>query len=210
MHPTKFTAIGIVLALAAGCRNFNDIQSTNQKEDKMEAIQKFPAATDFVSSPLRNRIRLELNAPVAEVWNLVGDPTRMPEYSEGLHKVETKNDENGHCTEFVCHFKPQEPGDQGTIHRVFMKWYEPNRGWAALDEEPNAYGLSQSLALITVEGKGDVTVLNWDMHFNTESKELTEMNKADLEQALNQDIAQRLIQRFGGRVLESYVEGKEI
>jgi hypothetical protein len=30
-----------------------------------------------------------------------------------------------------------------------------------------------------------------------------------LEQALNQDIAQQLLQRFGGQVLESFVEGKD-
>jgi hypothetical protein len=43
------------------------------------------------------------------------------------------------------------------------------------------------------------------MYFNGQA---VEMNKASLEQALNQDIAQQLIQRFGGQVLENFVEGK--
>ena len=46
------------------------------------------------------------------------------------------------------------------------------------------------------------------MHFNSENEEAIKMNVSSLEQALNNDIAQNLIKKFGGRVLESYIEGK--
>jgi hypothetical protein len=168
-------------------------------------ISKAPLASEFVSSPLRNRIKLELNASVNEVWQLVGDPGRMPEYSEGLKSVETKQDENGNCTEYLCHFKPTTEGEPGIDHRVVMKWYEPLKGWASLDEEPNAFGLKESLTLITFESKNDKTILRWDMHFNADD---VEMNRSSLEMALN-DISKRLIDRFGGKVIETFVEGKK-
>jgi hypothetical protein len=47
-----------------------------------------PSASEFTSSPLRNRLRLELDAPVSEVWELLGDLSRFPEYSVGLERVE--------------------------------------------------------------------------------------------------------------------------
>jgi hypothetical protein len=37
---------------------------------------------------------------------------------------------------------------------------------------------------------------------------MLQMNLSSLKQALNGEIAQRLIDKFGGRTLESYVDGK--
>jgi hypothetical protein len=34
--------------------------------------------SDFTSSPFRNRLRLDLDAPVSRVWELVGDLSRFP------------------------------------------------------------------------------------------------------------------------------------
>jgi len=161
-------------------------------------------ARQFVSSPIRNRIKLQLNAPVEDVWQLVGDPGRMAEYSEGLLSVETKRDANGHCTEYLCHFKPMAPGEKGIDHRSIVEWFEPFKGWASKDEEPNLFGLKESLTLITFESDLDNTILQWDMHYNSDD---IEMNKSSLELALN-DISKRLIDRFGGRMLENFVEGR--
>src|SRR5215218_1289592 len=96
---------------------------------------ELPKAHSIVASPLRNQIKLALNAPVPEVWAVIGDPRRMPEYSEGLQKVDRKNDESGTCTAYTGYFKPVDPGGQPVNHKASMKWYEPNRGWASLDEE---------------------------------------------------------------------------
>jgi hypothetical protein len=81
-----------------------------------------PAPTRFVSSPLRNRIRVELNAPVSEVLAPLGDLARFPEYSSGLERIEAKTDSSGTCTEYVCHFKAREPGQVGIVHRELIRW----------------------------------------------------------------------------------------
>jgi hypothetical protein len=66
-----------------------------------------PSPTSLTAAPLRNRVRIELPAPVAEVWALVGRLERYPEYSAGLERVDVTRDGNGRCTEYVCHFRPR-------------------------------------------------------------------------------------------------------
>ena len=175
---------------------------------QQEITSTAPVASNFVSSPLRNRIKLELNAPVSEVWTIVGDPARMPEYSSGLQKVETERNNMGNCNAYTCYFKPLDEGGQPTIHHSGMVWYLPQHGWASLDEEPNPFGLQESLTLITFDVNDNKTILTWDMHFNSENEEALKMNISSLGQALNDDIAQNLVKRFGGKVLETYVEGR--
>ncbi len=196
----------------AGCTNGYQPNNTNYKDMETNQTTKndsrLPKADSFVASPLRNRIKLELNAPVSEVWAVIGDPGRMPEYSEGLQKVDTKKDEKGNCLAYTCYFKPMEEGGQITVHTAKMLWYEPNKGWASLDEEPNAFGFQRSLSLITLEEKGGKTILSWAMHFNCENQELLQSNISSLEQALNGEIAQQLISKFGGKLLDSYIDGK--
>jgi hypothetical protein len=199
------TAIGLAVALSISACSNN--KTTNKSPNTMETTDsrnEKPVASQFASSPLRNRIKLELNAPLEEVWPLVGDPGRMPEYSDGLQSVETKKDADGNCTEYLCHFKPMAPGEKGVDHRAIIKWYEPFQGWASIDDEPNFFGFKESLTLVTFESYNDKTIIQWDMHFNAVD---VEMNKGSLELALN-DISARLISRFGGRVLENFVEGK--
>ena len=62
------------------------------------AIMQAPKASDFVKSPLRNRIRLELNARVSAVWAVIGKLERMPEYSSGLEKLDATYGLDGKCT----------------------------------------------------------------------------------------------------------------
>jgi hypothetical protein len=99
-----------------------------------------------------------------------------------------------------------EEDGQPVMHQTKMLWYEPNKGWASLDEEPNAFGLHESLTLLTLQPGDGKTVLSWDMHFNSDNEETLGMNVSSLEQALNVDIAQNLISKIGGRVLESFVD----
>ncbi len=187
-----------------------------QKNGKMEVTQsqvtaqkneiKIPTAADFVESPLRNRIRLELNAPVDEVWAMVGKLERMPEYSSGLKKLDANYDSDNKCTDYTCYFHPVTEGGEVTTHSETIKWYEPNVGLASLADEPNILGLQQSLGIVTFEDKGDKTILQWATHFTAEDEEIIKMNIAGFEQALNIDISQNLIKTFGGKVLESYIQ----
>jgi uncharacterized protein YndB with AHSA1/START domain len=167
------------------------------------ADSDLPKADKFVQSPLRNRIKLELNAPPGQVWELVGNPARMPEYSVGLQSVVTEMDSAGKYNSYTCHFKPTAEAEPGIVHRSNVVWFEPTNGWASLDVEPNAFGLQQSLTLIILEKQGDKTIVTWDQHFTGTSRETIEMNVRSLEQALN-DIARNLTVKFGGRVLVNF------
>jgi hypothetical protein len=205
----KHLLIIAITVMVFGCGHKNKAKMDKEIAEKDLTKQMGdsvpPSADKFVKSPLRNRIRLELNASVTEVWSLVGVLERMPEYSSGLKKLEAKYDSKGNCTEYTCHFLPEEEGGEVTTHSETMKWYEPNVGYISLAHEPNIVGLQQSLSIISLEKKGnDKTLLRWDVHFTAENEKIIKMNIEGFKQALNIDIAQNLIKLFGGIFLENY------
>ncbi|WP_157943783.1 MULTISPECIES: SRPBCC family protein [Arenibacter] len=174
--------------------------------EKQETSVVFPTADKWVKSPLRNLVKLELNAPTNEVWALVGDPSNMPKFSEGLEKVETVFDNTGKCTGYTCFFKPMSGEDEGIVHHTTIAWHEENKGWASIDLEDNPFGMLQSLSLMTLEPYGVQTIFVWQFHFNCENEDMLNFNTDGYKNALD-DISQRLIKRFGGRQLENYVKG---
>jgi hypothetical protein len=161
-----------------------------------------PVASTFTSSPLRNRIRVELKAPVSDVWALIGTLNRFPEYSFGLEQVESKEDSSGTCTEYVCYFKPQEQGGERIVHRELMRWYEPNLGFASIAEEGNAFGLTNSLTLVILEPSKQGTILTWEQYYDAGD---IDMNREVFDQALV-DICENLVRLFGGQMIERYLE----
>jgi Polyketide cyclase / dehydrase and lipid transport len=162
---------------------------------------RVPSASEFTSSPLRNRIGVELDAPVSEVWELIGDLSRFPEYSLGLERVEAVQDDDGRCLEYTCYFKPVEEGSTGAVSRDVMKWYEPNRGYLSVEVEAS-WGGGNTVALTTLDPILGGTRLTCDMYFDGEDLDVA---KAQIDEALV-DIAENLIRRFGGRVTDHYVE----
>jgi Polyketide cyclase / dehydrase and lipid transport len=160
-----------------------------------------PSVDEFTSSPLRNRIRVELEAPASEVWELMGDLSRFPEYSVGLERVEVELDDEGRCTEYTCYFKPHEEGSEGAVSRDVMKWYEPERGYLSV-EVGGTWGGGGAVALLTLDPIPGGTLVTNDMHFESEDLEAA---KAHIDDALV-DIAENLIARFGGRLSDHYVE----
>ncbi|MGH3010944.1 MAG: SRPBCC family protein [Gaiellaceae bacterium] len=160
-----------------------------------------PSASAFTSSPLRNRIRVELDAPVSEVWELVGDLSRFPEYRAGLERVEATQDEEGMCIEYICYFKPFEEGAEGAVSRDVMKRYEPNRGYLSVEAE-GSWGGGNTVALTTLDPVPTGTRMNFDVHFDADDLDAA---KAHFDEALV-DIAENLIARFGGTITERYVE----
>jgi hypothetical protein len=165
-------------------------------------VTNAPSAATFTSAPLRNRIRVELNAPVPEVWALVGNLARFPEYSSGLERVEPRESAGGELTEYVCHFKPREEGGDRIVHREIFRWYAPDRGWATMSEEPNAFGFMNSLTLVTLDPLPSGSVLTWDQHYDAED---LAMGRAEFDGALA-DIGENLVRRFGGRVVERFTD----
>ena len=162
-----------------------------------------PFANTFTSAPLRNRLRIQLNQPVEAVWSLVGDPSRLPEFSAGLERVDSTTDSGGACTEYSCHFKPRTPGEAGIVDRNVVRWYERNVGYASSAQADNAFGVTNDLNLLTVEPSGEKTIVTWDEHY--EAADLP-MMRAEYDHAFA-DIAERLIARFGGEVIERTVDG---
>ena len=160
-----------------------------------------PSAREFTTSPLRNRVRVELEAPVSEVWELLGDLSRFPEYSEGLERVEAVVDDDGRCVEYTCYFKPFEEGAEGAVSRDVMKWYEPNRGYLSV-EVGGSWGGANTVALTTLDPIPQGTRVNLDMHYDAEDVDTMKMQLDEVYA----DMAQNLIARFGGRVIERYVE----
>jgi hypothetical protein len=175
--------------------------SRDQSTQSPVSSSGVPSASEFTSSPLRNRIRVELEAPVSEVWELVGDLSRFPEYSKGLERVEAVVAGDGRCVEYTCFFKPFEEGSDGAVSRDVMKWYEPNRGYLSV-EVGGSWGGGNTVALMTLDPIPEGTRMTNDMYFDAEDLDAA---RAHLDEALV-DIAANLIARFGGSVTEHYVE----
>jgi hypothetical protein len=172
-----------------------------ETQSQSAGTREVPSASDFTSSPLRNRIRVQLDARVPEVWELVGDLSRFHEYSTGLERVEAVQDEEGRCVEYTCYFKPLEVGMESAVSRDVMKWYQPNRGYLSVETEAS-WGGGGTVALTTLDPIPGGTLLTCDMHFDADDLDSA---KAHLDEALV-DIAENLILRFGGRITERYVE----
>jgi carbon monoxide dehydrogenase subunit G len=161
-----------------------------------------PPAATFTSAPLRNRVRVQLNAPVAAVWSLIGDPARLPEYSAGLARVDAVRDATGACRGYVCYFRPFADAGEGVVSRERMRWFEPNRGYASSSEAGDAFGLTDDLNLVTVEAAPEGALVTWDEYYD--AVDLPAM-RAHFDEALA-DIAAQLIGRFGGRMIERFVD----
>lgn len=161
-----------------------------------------PKTSSFTTAPLRNRIRVDLIAPVPEVWAVVGELTRFPEYSFGLEKVVARSDSNGAPTEYVCHFKPREEGGVGISERNIIRWFEPNRGYASSGAEANAFGLTNDLHVVSVEPSEEGTILTCDENYDAQD---LEMCRTEFESALA-NMGENLVRRFGGAIVTRYVD----
>jgi hypothetical protein len=164
----------------------------------MHAHVNVPAATTFTSAPLRNRLRVHLNQPVEAVWSLVGDLSRLPEYSDGLERVESTTDPRGACIEYTCHFKPRAAGEAGIVDRNIVRWYERNVGYVSTAQAQNAFGVTEDLNLVSVEPSGDGTIVTWEEYYQAAD---LPMIRAEYDDAFS-NIAERIIARFGGQVIE--------
>jgi hypothetical protein len=160
-----------------------------------------PAAATLTSSPLRNRMRVELHVPVAEIWELIGDLARFPEYSAGLDRVEATLDAEGRCTAYVCHFKPLSPGEAPIVSREIIRWWEPLVGYAS-SGDGDAFGLSHDLHRVVIEPSNEGAVVTWEEYFDAVD---LPMMKDHFDDALA-DASENLIRRFGGSVVERYRE----
>ena len=161
---------------------------------------KFPSTNKWVTSPLRNSIKMELNASANEVWEIVANPANIFSNCCGVNNVEPKTNDSGKCIEYTINYE-SEDGSEDMVAHSTMVWYEPNQGWASLDNDPHPMGFKQSLLLITIEEQKEKSVLNWNMYYDIENDEMLQMFITGLNQSLKNEIAQLLIQKFGGKII---------
>jgi hypothetical protein len=160
-----------------------------------------PSAASFTSAPLRHRLRVELSAAVADVWALVGQHARLPEYSAGIASVEVEA--SGASRARVCHFRSPDGSGPGPVLREQIRWEADNFGYATSAEPGNAFGLSNSLSLVTVRPASAGTLMTWEEYYDSADLPVA---RASFDDGIA-DIAARLVARFGGRVVERYVDG---
>ena len=156
-----------------------------------------PYVTALATAPLRHRLRLELDAAPEEVWRLVGNHTRFPEYSAGIARVEVAPDGKSR----TCYFRGPDGGEAIALTER-IRWEKPNVGYSASAEPGNAFGLTDDLSLVTLTPTPKGTQFTWEQHYNNQD---LPMARASFHEGLV-DISQRLIARFGGRVLETYID----
>lgn len=167
----------------------------------MDTDRPVPHPTTFTSAPLRHRLHVALDAPVPDVWSLIGRHVRLPEYSAGIASVELENPAAGPRVR-VCHFRAPDGSGEGPILRERILWEEENAGYATSAEPDNAFGLANSLSLVTVAPIAAETHLRWEEYYDSADVPAA---RASFDDGLA-DIAERLVARFGGRIIERYVD----
>ena len=75
-------------------------------------------------------------------------------------------------------------------------------GYATSALVPNDFGLTNDLALVTLAAVAGVTAFTWEQYYDHPD---LPMMRANFNEGLL-DIGQRLTDRFGGRIVERYVD----
>lgn len=174
---------------------------TQRSHAAMQTAPNTPSATTFTPAPLRHRLRLELNAAVPAVWALVGHHARLPEYSAGIASVDVEEAPGG-ARAYVCHFRSPDGSGPGPSLRSLVRWEAEGVGYATVAEPGNAFGLSDALELVTLEPSPAGTLVSWQEFYDSADLPAA---RASYDDGLA-DMAARLVARFGGRVVERFVD----
>jgi hypothetical protein len=127
---------------------------------------------------------------------------RLPEYCAGISAVEVEETE-GASRARVCHFRSPDGSGAGPALRERIRWESTNAGYATSAEPDNAFGISNSLSLVTVTAGPTGTMFTWEEYYDNADLPTA---RASFDDGIT-DIATRLIARLGGRIVERYVDG---
>ena len=147
----------------------------------------------LAKAPLRNDVKVVLDAPMEEVWAIVSDHLQLPSYSAGIREVVLADSCHGPgggvgCTR-TCSFH------EGPTIAETVVFVEEPYALATRGVQPNEYQLTNDLTLVTLRPLGDDrTEFWWRQYYN--HPQLEEMRPV-FDEALR-DLGQRLVQRFGG------------
>jgi hypothetical protein len=162
-------------------------------------MNDIPAPRTYTTAPLRHRLRVELDAPVSAVWEIVGDHERLPEISSGIERVELTPERDAR----ICVFRPMPDAPNGMRLVENIRWHSPRVGYATSASQPNDFALENDLSLVTVAPRTEGVVVTWEQYYD--HPDLPGM-RAGFGQGL-EDIGQHLVARFGGRITEQFVDG---
>lgn len=178
-----------------GQQIYIDVGLRGEDAELKTALIMLPDPAVYTTAPLRNRITVELTAPVGEVWELVGDHRRLPEYSAGIESVDVAAEDGAR----TCRFRAtDETASIDLTERI--RWHIPQIGYSASAAEPNPFQLTDDLSVVTVSPTDAGTVFEWAQYFN--SPDLPAAVRS-FDQGLV-DIAEHLIARFGGQLREHW------
>jgi hypothetical protein len=149
----------------------------------------------LAKAPLRNDVKVVLDAPVGEVWAIISDHGQLPSYSAGIREVVLDDSCQGPgggvgCTR-TCSFHEGPPIAE-TIVFVEEPYALATRG-----VQPNEYQLTNDLTLVTLRPLGDDRTEFWWRQYYDHPQ--LEQMKPVFDEALR-DLGQRLVQRFGAAV----------
>jgi uncharacterized protein YndB with AHSA1/START domain len=123
---------------------------------------------EFTTAPLRADVLVRVDGSREEVFNLINNFERMPEWMPGLHAVAVDNSmaasPNGEGCVRTCSFP------FGDVSEKIVY----NDGWRRLAysmTDDNTLGYSNHLAVVTVFEDGDVTLVSWQYYFDHASAE---------------------------------------
>ena len=104
----------------------------------------------------------------------------------------------------MCQFRSPHGSGAGPRLREQIRWEAENVGYATGADSGNDFGLEHSVELVTLAPARAGTLLTWDEHYD--SADLAAA-RASFHDGLT-DIARRLVERFGGRIIEQYTDAQ--
>ena len=159
---------------------------------------------EVTQAPLRLARSAWLKASQEKVFWLVSNPEALSKLIPWVRSVMMDNSqavvEGGVGARRCCNF-----GNGLVLEETIVSWHPPSMYAYACVEETNPFGLTGHLGLVTCEAdSAEETILTWRHYFD-------HPNPAAMQEKMEDSLSmtmQTLLNRFGGRVLETYANFK--
>ncbi len=159
---------------------------------------------EVTQAPLRLARSAWLKASQEKVFGLVSHHEELSKLIPWVRSVTMDNSqaavEGGVGARRCCNF-----GNGLVLEETIVAWYPPYMYAYACAEETNPFGLTGHLGLVICEADGaKETILTWRHYFN-------HPNPAVMQEKMEGSLSltmQTLLNRFGGRLLETYANFK--
>ena len=152
-------------------------------------------------APLRLAKSVWLRASQEKIFAIVSSPIEMPRLFPWVQNVTVDSSqaevEGGVGTRRCCNF-----GEGMVLEETIVGWNPPRMVAYRCQDETNPFGLRSHLGLVTCRVKAEEgTILTWRQYFD-------HPNPPEMVEKLDNSLSiafQRLVDRFGGSLLEHYL-----